>query len=135
MVRRQFLGIAVIAAALCALAAVGIAVASTAIVGGSWFDSAVQIAPGVEYSAALSDTHTGDYFYVDVNPGQMVTVVFTATSSATWEGADFALYDQDYASALLSRYNLGRGQHDTCLHGQHHDAHPVLFRGREHLLP
>ena len=113
MSRRLFLGIVVIAAALCALAAVGIAVASTGIVGGSWFDSAVQIAPGVEYSAALSDTHTGDYFYVDVNAGQMVTVVFTATSLATWEGADFALYDQGFASALDSHYNLGRGQHGT----------------------
>ncbi len=73
--------------------------AATPIVGGSSFGTAVAITPGVDYSAAISDTgHTQDYFYFNVSPGQIVTVFFTTTT--TWSQAAFYLYDQAHINPL-----------------------------------
>ena len=67
--------------------------APTPIVGGNSFGTAVQISPTVEYIGGVSNTHTSDYFYFTVSPGQIVTVTFSST--ANWANtAFFNLYNQ-----------------------------------------
>jgi hypothetical protein len=93
-------------AALLALAAVSTIVVATAapaaptpIVGGSDFATAAVVSSGIEYIATVSNTHSADYFYIDVTSGQIATIQFTST--ATWSGsAAFTLWDQAHVSAL-----------------------------------
>jgi hypothetical protein len=80
----------------------------TPIVGGSSFATAVVISPLVEYSAEVSSAHQSDYFYFDVTPGQIVTVYFTSTT--TWAGANFKLWDQNHLSALRTQFVSGPEQ-------------------------
>lgn len=88
---------------------------TTPIVGGNGFATAVVAAPDIEYSATVSGTHTNDYFYFDVSPGQIATVAFTSTIS--WgSGASFRLWDQNHVSAFKSLYVGGSSQANQFLY-------------------
>jgi hypothetical protein len=103
-------------AALLAVAALSTFVVATAapaaptpIVGGSDYTSAVVVSLGVEYIATVSNTHSADYFYIDVTPGQIATVEFTSTT--TWSGsAAFTLWDQAHVSQLRYKSVTGASQ-------------------------
>jgi hypothetical protein len=97
------------------LAVLGIALivraapAVTPIVGGTTWDTAVAISPGVEYEASVSSTHLDDWFYIDVNPGQILTLPFSTTN--TWSSSFFYLYDQTHmAPHLAAQYGTASGQ-------------------------
>lgn len=82
---------------------------TTPIVGGNGFATASATAPNVEYSAAVSGTHTSDYFYFDVSPGQIATVAFSSTT--TWGGGvSFRLWDQAHVNAFKSLFVGGASQ-------------------------
>ena len=99
MKRRSLFWIVILAGVLSALAFVAVAAAATPIIGGSSFGTAVSISPNTEYSASINNTsHTSDYFSFNVVPGQIVTVVFTSTT--TFNSAGFYLYDQSHISYL-----------------------------------
>jgi hypothetical protein len=104
--------IAILAGALSALAFVTIAAAAASdpITGGSSFGTAVKINPDTEYSASINNTsHTSDYFYFDPVPGEIVTMVFTSTT--TFKSATFYLYDQNHVTYLA--YQAVNGTEQT----------------------
>jgi hypothetical protein len=99
MKRKSLFWIAILAGVLSALAFVAAAAAATPITGGSSFGTAVSISPNTEYSASINNTsHTSDYFTFNAVPGQIVTVVFTSTT--TFNSSGFYLYDQSHISSL-----------------------------------
>ncbi len=108
--QRKYLFLLVIIGALLGTLEVAIAAPTAVpIVGGTTFGTAVAVSPGVEYTGTVSTTHDLDFFYFDVTPGQIATVVFTST--ATWGGsAYFALWDQLHVSQLRSRTISGAEQ-------------------------
>lgn len=82
---------------------------ATPIVGGNSFVSASVVAPNIEYSAAVSGTHTNDYFYFDVSPGQVATMAFSSTT--TWgNGVNFRLWDQAHVNAIKGLFVGGASQ-------------------------
>jgi hypothetical protein len=112
MKRRTLFLIAISGAALIGAAVfaglVAAAPSGTPIVGGSNWGTAVVVTPLVEYSAEVSSAHQADYFYFDPAPGQIVTVYITSTT--TWAGGNFKLWDQDHVSALRTQFISGPEQ-------------------------
>ena len=99
MKRESLFWIAILTGVLSALVFVAVAAAATPIIGGSSFGTAVSISPNTEYSASINNTsHTSDYFTFNAVPGQIVTVVFTSTT--TFNSSGFYLYDQSHISSL-----------------------------------
>ncbi len=82
--------------------------APTPIVGGSSFGAAVLITPTIEFVGTVSTTHTSDYFYFNVAPGQIATVMFTSTANFS-NTVFFYLYDQGQAQ-LWSQSLTGPSQ-------------------------
>jgi hypothetical protein len=88
---------------------------TTPIIGGSGFATAVVVSPDIEYSGTVSGTHTNEYFYFDVSPGQIATIAFTSTT--TWGGgASFRLWDQNHVNAFKSLYVGGASQANQFLY-------------------
>ncbi len=109
MKRTHLFFLATIAALLVTLMVATTTLASTPIIGGNSFSTAVVVSPGIEYSGTVSSTHTADYFYFDVAPGQIATVAVSST--ATWTGTStFTLYDQAHVSSLRYKSVSGADQ-------------------------
>ena len=101
MKHKTLFWIAILTGALSAIAfaAAAAATATAPIIGGSSYGTAVSISPDTEYSASIDNTtHKSDYFYFDAVPGEIVTMVFTSTT--TFKSATFYLYDQNHVNYL-----------------------------------
>jgi hypothetical protein len=94
MKHKALFWIPILAGALSALAFLAAASVSVPITGGDGYATAVAISPDTEYSASLDTVHKNDYFYFNAAAGQSVTIVFTSTT--TFQGATFYLYDQNH---------------------------------------
>ncbi len=83
--------------------------ACTTIDGGNSYGAATAVTRDVEYCDGVDvDTDASDYFYFDVAPGQIVTIMITSTT--TWVSAFFTLYDQDRVNPLSSTNITGAEQ-------------------------
>jgi hypothetical protein len=72
--------------------------------------TAVSISPDAEYSASIDNTtHKSGCFSFDAVPGEIVTMVFTSTT--TFKTATFDLYDQNNVTYLA--YQAANGPEQT----------------------
>ena len=87
--------------------------AATPIVGGGSYGTAVNVAAEVAYSGVLTGTtHAKDFFFVDVSPGEAITV--DVASTAVWSSGTLYFYldDQAHTTYLTIKGISGPEQSD-----------------------